>query len=199
MTVFNGKETGDDGQGRLEEWRSVVGYEGYEVSSCGRIRSYWKQGAKGRRVLEAIPHFLFPGKNPQGYVKVGLTYAYKKARLVSVHILVLEAFVGKRPNLLGQVETRHLNDVKDDNRIENLVWGTSKENQSDALRNGRRVVGEKKWNSKLTDESVIAIREMARNPPSGPKAPWVRELASKYSVDERTIYAVIRGSYWRHV
>jgi DNA-binding CsgD family transcriptional regulator len=50
-----------------------------------------------------------------------------------VHILILEAFVGPRP---PKMEGCHKNDIKTDNRLENLVWGTHRENFEHAVANG---------------------------------------------------------------
>lgn len=51
-----------------------------------------------------------------------------------VHQLVLEAFVGPRPE---GMEACHWNDVCTDNRLENLRWDTTSANRHDQVRNGR--------------------------------------------------------------
>ena len=48
-----------------------------------------------------------------------------------VHRLVLETFVGPRPD---GMEARHLNGDCQDNRVENLIWGTPLENGADKIR-----------------------------------------------------------------
>lgn len=111
-----------------EEWRPVVGYEGYyEVSDQGRVRS------------------LHCGRYRHGYVlTLGRRNGYCFVALCRdgigkkrpVHQLVLEAFVGPKPQ--GQ-QTRHLNSVRHDNRVENLAWGTHRENCDDRLRLPRRL------------------------------------------------------------
>lgn len=114
-----------------EQWRPVIGHEGYEVSSQGRVRSIdrvltFKDGrsriARGRE-LKSWPI----GK--VGHRGVGLT---GKARAL-VHVLVLEAFVGPRPE--GLVAC-HGNGIADDNRVENLRWDTYSENNNDLVRHG---------------------------------------------------------------
>jgi len=50
-----------------------------------------------------------------------------------IHHLVLEAFVGPRP---PGTECCHRNDIKTDNRLENLRWDTSSANMYDRVRNG---------------------------------------------------------------
>lgn len=108
-----------------EEWKPVVGYEGlYEVSDRGRVLSLHRD-----QLLAPTPHGAYPGVTLCGRGRE------KRAK---VHVLMLEAFVGPRPE--GMVG-RHLNDQKSDNRIANLEWGTPAQNREDARRNqeSRRV------------------------------------------------------------
>jgi hypothetical protein len=52
-----------------------------------------------------------------------------------IHDLVLETFIGKRPE--GK-EACHINGEKSDNRLDNLYWGTRKENVADAIKLGTK-------------------------------------------------------------
>jgi len=106
-----------------ERWKPIPGHGGdYEVSNLGRVRSH-----KGRRV-----QIIKQAVAATGYRRLTLSRnGVHTSR--SVHQLVLEAFVGPRPD--GMV-TRHLNDVPYDNRLENLTWGTRAENEDDKRRNG---------------------------------------------------------------
>lgn len=117
-----------------EIWKPVVGYEGlYEVSDQGRvktvartvIRSNGRTHSIRERVRSASP-------NHKGYLKVTLTKD-GSLRTRTVHTLVLEAFVGARP--AGQ-ECRHLNGNPADPRLENLTWGTPRENAADRIGHG---------------------------------------------------------------
>lgn len=114
-----------------EEWRPVVGHDGYEVSNLGRVRSIdrvliFKDGrsriARGR-ILKSWPN------GNVGHQCVGLA----GSRRALVHILVLEAFVGPRPEGLVCC---HNNGIPDDNRVENLRWDTYGENNKDLVRHG---------------------------------------------------------------
>jgi hypothetical protein len=67
----------------------------------------------------------------RGYMLVSLGFNKKRA----VHTLVLEAFVCPRPK---GMQCRHLDDNKKNPRLENLCWGTPKENLADQYRNGIR-------------------------------------------------------------
>lgn len=112
------------------EWRPVVGYEGlYEVSNDGRIRSL-RPGKRNLRELQMHP-------NQSGHLRVSLS-KHTAVRWLFVHRVVAAAFLG--PSELPLV--RHLNDIKTDNRVENLAYGTPRDNGLDAMRNGLNV----NWN-----------------------------------------------------
>lgn len=57
-----------------------------------------------------------------------------RPKLRLVHQLVLEAFVGPRPD--EAMGVRHLNDDPTDNTLGNLAWGTYGENMQDRVTNG---------------------------------------------------------------
>jgi NUMOD4 motif/HNH endonuclease len=122
-----------------EEWRSVVGYEGfYEVSDQGRIRSVervvqvtnHKEGQTQKRLRAKI---LNPTANNGGHLYVSLCKQGRQERWF-VHHLVLTAFVGPCP---PDKQGLHWTDVPSDNRLPNLRWGTYSENAYDKVRNGR--------------------------------------------------------------
>jgi len=117
-----------------EEWRSVVGFEGfYEVSSLGRVRSlprYVNHSRSGKVLRKGVERKQ--GYNTNGYRMVGLS-ENGRTRYATVHRLVAEAFL---PPNEGQRVIRHLNDDREDNRAENLAWGSDSENMYDAVRNG---------------------------------------------------------------
>lgn len=114
-----------------EEWRPVVGYEGsYEVSSLGRVRSVDRivTFKDGRKRL-ARGRVLRSWSNNLGHQVVGLANRQR----AFIHCLVLEAFVGPRPD--GLVAC-HNNGQSTDNRVENLRWDTYSENNLDLVRHG---------------------------------------------------------------
>lgn len=110
-----------------EEWRPVVGYEGlYEVSDLGRV----KRVAAGQG---ATPGIRKQSTHPSGYKQVSLSKGNRQ-RTHKAHRLVLEAFVGPRPE---GMESCHANDIPGDNRLENLRWGTRRENLLERDTNGK--------------------------------------------------------------
>lgn len=117
-----------------ERWLPVVGYEGlYEVSDHGQVRSLDRIVRRGvRGVSRRAGQMLKPNVLTYGHRQVSL-YRGGVRRLRQVHNLVLEAFVGPRPEgLLGL----HWDDDPANNHISNLRWGTPRDNTLDMIRNG---------------------------------------------------------------
>jgi hypothetical protein len=122
----------------VERWLPVIGFEGfYEVSNHGRVRSTDRLARCSRnpeksRIWRGRP--IKPrAVNANGHLMVSLCRDGKVFRRL-VHHLVLESFVGPRPEgLLGL----HWDDNAANNYVSNLRWGTYSENGFDAVRNGK--------------------------------------------------------------
>lgn len=98
----------------FEMWRIIPGYKGrYCISDFGRVYSNVRQ-----RIMR-------PGKNPQGYKRVKLSYG-SGYDTIGVHKLVKEVF--DPIPLMFSMEVDHINCDKEDNTIWNLEWVTHKEN-----------------------------------------------------------------------
>jgi len=82
--------------------------------------------------------FLTTFPNEDGYHFVRLVLNGKRKKWL-VHSLMAELFLGAKPGLGFQI--RHLNGDRADNRIENLKWGTAKENANDREIHGRTCRG----------------------------------------------------------
>lgn len=146
-----------------EQWKPVVGFEGlYEVSSRGRVRSL-PHSAPGRPGV--VMHFagkVLPGSvNPQGYIEVGLSRDGVRT-LRKVHRLVLEAFVGPRPD---GTEGCHGDGDPGNNRLTNLRWDTRSANTYDKVRHGTHPMAAKtacKYGHPYTDENTYRRKNGAR-------------------------------------
>lgn len=123
------------------EYRPIADFPAYRVGNDGTVWSCWKRvGRKGPgqrhagtyRVLSDKWYTLKQRITKFGYRRVTLSNGSRNSQRF-VHRLMLECFVGLCPE---QMETRHLNDVKCDNRLANLAWGTRKENAYDKVLNG---------------------------------------------------------------
>ena len=100
-----------------EIWQDIEGYEGYQVSNLGRVKSLGNNKTRKEKILK-------PATNKKGYQYVNL-YKNGKAKTFKVHRLVYAAFNGEIP---PGMEVNHINEVKTDNRLENLNLMTRKEN-----------------------------------------------------------------------
>jgi hypothetical protein len=93
---------------------------------CDSVVSQLRRGLYDHR--KPRDHLLKPTPDRKGYMRVSLG-----KKRVAVHKLVLITFVGEMPPECTGV--RHLNDIKDDNRLTNLRWGTNEDQRADIRRN----------------------------------------------------------------
>ncbi|MCV7114009.1 NUMOD4 motif-containing HNH endonuclease [Mycolicibacterium setense] len=124
-------------RGRRERWLPVVGLEGsYAVSDLGRVCSVDRivTRSDGNTQHIAGPRIIRLATHRSGHLQVAL-YRNGKRSTRYVHRLVLEVFTGACP---GGLEACHWNDEPTDNRLENLYWGTKRQNRLDRVRNSRR-------------------------------------------------------------
>lgn len=119
-----------------EVWRAVLGYEGYyEVSSLGNVRSIDRliRRSDGQlRRFRGRSRKAFRHNSKIAYRSVVLSVSSRR-KTWCVHALVCASFHGPRPS---GMEVRHLNGNPEDNRAENLTWGTQEENELDKVRHG---------------------------------------------------------------
>lgn len=99
-----------------EIWLPIEGYENYQVSNMGRVKSLGNDKSRKEKILRQ-------GKNHKGYLFVIL---YKEGKLKSfrVHRLVANAFI---PNPNNYPTVNHKNEIKTDNRVDNLEWMNMKQ------------------------------------------------------------------------
>lgn len=162
-----------------EAWRFIPGWPGYVVSDQGRVVSL--------RNKEPVVLKGSPGKN--GYPRVSLRNG-GATKYRNVHSLVMEAFVGPRPE--GK-EVRHLNGVSSDARLENLAYGTPVENMEDRVRHGTHVIGEKCGTAKLSPDKV---HEIVRLLESGtPQS----QIANRFGVGQMAVSNINTGKTWSHI
>lgn len=162
-----------------ERWRPVPGHSGYEVSDLGRVRSY--RNRQGHPT--STPRMLSPG-TVRGYKHIKLG----RSRQTKVHILVLEAFVGPRPD--GMV-CRHLDGNPLNNRLTNLRWGTAEENYADRHRHGTHNSGSRNGRAKIDERVAVAIR---RRLSAGDK-PAV--IARDFAVSRGIVAHIGAGRTWK--
>lgn len=164
--------------------RPIKNHDGYFITDNGKVFSEWinkgvhglVKGDKKRELKNQI-------NNKHGHLKISLG---RKNQLL-VHRLVYETFAGDIPK---GFYVRHLNDVPNDNRIENLAVGTQIDNMQDCIKLGNFAYGEDYKNSKLTWEKVDEIRQL--------KGKFFhREIAEKYGVGRNNIGKVLSNKIWK--
>lgn len=164
----------------VEEWRMVAGFPGYEVSSLGRVRSWRIWGRT--KVRPKKPRVLRPATHPKGYQQLSLR-RYGASVAVKVHRLVLAAFVGTPP---PGFECGHIDGNPKNNKVENLVWLTAKENTQHKFKH-------KTMPGKINEKNVAAIRVLAA---SG-KAQY--KIAEQFGLSKGNISLIVSRKTWRHV
>lgn len=112
------------------------------------------------------------------------------SRTVRVPALVLEAFVGPRPD---GMEACHNDGNKANCRPTNLRWDTPKGNHADKKLHGTSNTGSRHGQAKLDESSVAHIKARFR---AGDSA---FALAKVYGVNESTMRRIKSGATWTHV
>ena len=178
----------------MPEYKDVPGMFGYRVGDDGSVWTCLTQkgldrkgpGGNSRKWIVGDEWVRKATKQlPKGYLLVNLS-----RRMLTVHQLVLGAFVGPRP---PGCEARHLNGDPTDNRLCNLQWGTRAENYADRLAHGTHAKGTRNPCAKLTDDDVRDIRAALLIKTKQ------RDLAKKYGVSQSAISVIGSRQSWGHV
>lgn len=181
-----------------DEWREVPGFQLYEVSRDGRIRTrshtYQRVSRKGRiylvewkgRELHAYMKRSLSGRPSTAVVNLrrgGNTHTKRVARAV------LEAFVGPCPE---EMEACHNDGNPANNVLENLRWDTHIGNCVDMAKHGTRSKpplhrGETHHNATISNADVRRIRgeTIVRG--------TMARLARQFSVAPTTIKRIVDG------
>jgi hypothetical protein len=188
-----------------EEWRDVKGYEGlYQVSNLGRVKSLARSVPRGgfRTHSYSIPERIMKLQALKQYGHVFVSLCKKgKSIATYIHRLVLETFVGPCPE---GMECRHFPDRNPaNNRLDNLQWGTSKQNKDDRAFHGTDNAGERNGMAKLSRDAVVEIRRVIAQGMVGrqkrlPKGA-LQAIADKFGVTYGAIKEIRNGNNWRSV
>lgn len=176
-------------------YKKIEGHPGYMVGDDGSIWSAWKKVGRGKGggTKQVIGHewrrLNTSSCNSHKYQSVVLSPSGRKRY---VHELVLTTFVGPCPE---GMECRHFPDSNPrNNSLDNLRWGTSKENEADKLHHGTDIGGERNKFAKLNAKQVLEIRTEYDGKPGS-----YRRMADKFSVTDDTISNVINRKTWRRI
>lgn len=108
-----------------EEFKTIPGFEDYEISTNGVVRRWFEGGY----------HYISPFDVSSGYQQVDLCKDGKEHRRY-IHRLVAITFI-PNDDPENKTDVNHINEIKSDNRLENLEWVTKIYNNNYGTRNER--------------------------------------------------------------
>lgn len=109
-----------------EIWKEIPETDGrYFVSNKGRVASKLKKPRANEPIDNEVPkgcQIISQQKDKYGYLSAKM-YLNGRRKSYLVHRLVMLAFSGK-----SDLQVNHINEIKTDNRLENLEYVTNKQN-----------------------------------------------------------------------
>lgn len=176
-----------------EVWETVIGFDKYEVSNLGVVRSKAYVSINKRTPNKVIQEIILrPSNDGKGYMQVVLYDAQIKPKTFKVHKLVAIHFVHNPEN---KKTVNHINGVKKDNRAVNLEWATPSENTKHKYAIGLDSnKGIKHPSAKLTEQQVLDIRARFASGETDRS-----DLGSQYGVSPGHIFQIIKKISWSHI
>lgn len=172
-----------------EVWRAYPFAKGYEVSTFGRVRSYWSNCSSGAFIREKWK-ILKPWTANRGYFMLAVKGPERRLFLC-VSRMVLETFVSASPG--PHYQCCHNNGNHTDNRLSNLRWDTCKGNNADKNLHGTMSKGEDRWNSLLTESKVREIWRLYSGRIN------MTQISKRLNVHRTTVSDVINRRTWKHI
>jgi len=169
----------------------------YMVSDSGNVYSMFDRfGGRREKPFQMTPYV---GKNTDGRKDYKVNNRYPSIRVLidgrrattKIHNMVLETF-GEWPRPRG-LQCRHIDGDPANNHINNLEWGTAKDNWDDREKHGNGATGGMNGRAILTESDVLEIRKYLSEGFTMP------EIGSWYGVAAVTIWHLKHGNTWSHV
>lgn len=179
----------------MEIWKDLYGYEDrYEISSWGRIGIKERIGHHpkgGIHQFKIYPKIMSACLDKYGYLTIVLTNV-SGPKTFKVHRLVAMSFM--KELYFPGAQINHKNKIRSDNMISNLEWCTGKHNVRHSYLNGRnKPIGERNGASKIGEKDILEIRKLYKD------GMLQRDIASKFSITQSNVSAIIRRKSWPHV
>lgn len=174
----------------LDAWKPVPGVCHIEASDSGKIRTLIDR-RRSNQVLPK-PRELKASDDGNGYRIVCIRGDGGAKKTYRVCRLVLMAFVGIPKS---GMQACHGNNIKNDDRIDNLRWGTASENTLDQVRHGvhrgLKSRGEDHPMSKLRLNQVIEIKKLIQD------GATLKNIAERFNVAMTTVSKIKIGMSWK--
>lgn len=163
-----------------ETWKPVPGFEGYTISSHGRLKSLsFKRSGK--------PGIIHPSK-VRGYPSVSL-YIQGKRYKRTIHRLVASAFINE---VEGHHCVNHIDGNKENNHVDNLEYVSHLLNERHKIEVlGLGNEGSKNGMAKLSERDVFLIKRMIILGIS------LKNISATFEVSGSCISDINRGKNWR--
>lgn len=157
-----------------EMWIELEEEPGFALSNYGRIKSlnYRKQRREALIALKAA--------RTDGYIKLDVSRHREERQMFSIHRLVAKYFViNPKPDEYDCV--LHKDENKQNNRWDNLKWGTLSQNRLDYIKHVERHNIKRKV---LTDEQVLEIFNSTDTD---------QAIALKFNIQPSTVWMIKTG------
>jgi hypothetical protein len=140
-----------------EEWRDVVGFEGYYmVSSFGRVISLSRTTFNGVSHYLTKPRIIKSCPKDNGYLVVSIYKEPQRRKTLYVHRMVAQVFC-KNPYNKPHID--HINANKQDNSADNLRWVTQIENNRNPISSIKISLSKKGQNNAKLSHPIVSISE----------------------------------------
>ena len=171
--------------------KEIPNFEGYYADTDGNIFSCYNVG--NHKIEDKIHRKLkinYGSTDEQKRPRVSVCRNSKRYSRF-IHTLILETFIGKRPE---DMECCHNDGNNKNNKLSNLRWDTRKSNAEDMVKHGRSTRGVKNPQNKLTEEQVREIRTLLKKTDL---RQW--QIADQFNVSRSTINDINNGYNWKYL
>jgi len=173
-----------------EIWKTIEGFEDYQISNLGRVKSFKKWKGTNERILKP-----YMGKFEYSFVWLSRD---KEIYQFQLYKLLYENFSGDK--LKDNECIHHKNRDHSDNRLENLqkmtVSDHSKHHHTEQKNSnfGKDFSGENSGNHKLSKKEVLEIKQLLKE-----KKIRQKEMSDMYHISNSTISDIKCGRSWKYV
>jgi hypothetical protein len=172
-------------------WRVCPRFNSYEISDCGDLRRRMDLpglNQSGRRLNGFV--------DTDGYIRYAIrNNAGEKVPAIAAHVLVAEAFIGKKPG--NNYEVAHGNGSRLLNVPGNLRWAKSIDNHADRKSHDTDAAGMRNGRAKLTDDEIRYIRR--RYFEIKAERGDVGELDDSFGIHRSQVIRIAKRKAWKHI